>query len=223
MMANDESWVEPSPSSDDADLAQDARLVAALRNGDEAAFAALVERYHASLVRLAMLYVHDAAAAEETVQETWVGVMRGIHTFEGRSSLKTWIFRILLNRSRTRGQQAGRTTALSSLEQQAEPGDSALDHIRASKSDLPEHWASTAPSVGRSPEDALLGQEASDQIEDALEALPPNQRVVLTLRDIEGWTAEDVCSLLEISEANQRVLLHRARSRLRQVLDAYRR
>ena len=204
---------------DDLDTDEEERMVEALRQGDESAFAALVSRYHASLQRLASMYVQDAAAAEEIAQETWLGVLRGVHTFEGRSSLKTWIFRILVNRAKTRAVRGGRAIPFSKLGQTEEASEAALERIEGAASTAAGPWASTPNSWGAAPDDVLVGLEATDSIHEAVESLPPTQRVVLTLRDIEGWTSEDVCALLGISESNQRVLLHRARARVRRSLE----
>jgi RNA polymerase sigma-70 factor, ECF subfamily len=197
-------------------------LVQRLRDGDEQAFATLLERHHASLVRLATVYVSDRADAEEVAQETWLAVLRGIHHFEGRSSLKTWIFHILVNRARTRARGQGRTVSLDALDDGAtwtavEPGRfNGPDHPR-----WPGHWASPPQSWDEEPEQRLLANETLGQIRHAINLLPPMQSQVITLRDIKGLSAEDVCALLEVSPENQRVLLHRARSRVRQVLERY--
>ena len=203
--------------------ADDLRLLEALRRGDEAAFCSLIERYHAELTRLAMLYVADRAAAEDVVQETWLGVLRGLDRFQCRSSLKTWIFHILLNRAKTRAQRQGRTIPFSALwNPDEEPDEPAIDpaHFRSSEP-WTGHWASPPRRWDDSPEGRLLARETRKQVRQAVEALPPTQREVITLRDIEGWTSEEVCNLLEISETNQRVLLHRARSKVRLALDTY--
>ncbi|MBA2460836.1 MAG: sigma-70 family RNA polymerase sigma factor [Actinobacteria bacterium] len=196
----------------------DARIVEALRSGDELAFVALVEEHVPSMLRVARLYVSTHAVAEEVVQEAWVGVLRGIVRFEGRSSLKTWIFRILTNTAKTRGEREGRSVPFSSL---AEPGDEGyvdLDRF------TPEgRWAVAAGprSWHGVPEERLVAAETMDRIRAAIEALPDTQRTVITLRDVEGWSSEEVCNVLELTETNQRVLLHRARSRVRNALEAY--
>jgi RNA polymerase sigma-70 factor (ECF subfamily) len=194
----------------------DAALVARLRKGDESAFRALIEMYHAMLVRVARMYVSTQAVAEDVAQETWLAVLEGINRFEGRSSLKTWIFRILTNRAKTRGIREGRSLPFSSLE----PDDPAVEPARFHGADhaWPGHWAS-APSGF--PEQRLLAGETREVIEDAIADLPPTQRAVITLRDLEGWSAEEVCNALTLSETNQRVLLHRARSAVRAALEQY--
>ena len=194
------------------------RLIDALRNGDEAAFVSLVDAYHGSLVRLAMLYVANPAVAEEVVQETWIGVLRGLKSFEGRSSLKTWIYRILTNRAKTRGEREKRTIPFSAMwSAEDEPDEPALDPSRFLPPDhaqYPGHWAAPVQDWG-APEERLLSGETQACLRSAVEALPPSQREVITLRDIEGWSADEVCTALSLSETNQRVLLHRARSRVR--------
>ena len=191
-------------------------LVAALRAGDEAAFRALIEMYHAMLVRVARMYVSTQAVAEEVAQETWLAVLEGIHRFEGRSSLKTWVFRILTNRAKTRGIREGRSLPFSALD----PDEPAVpaDRFHGADHNWPGHWA--APPTGF-PEERLLAGETREVIERAIEALPPTQRAVISLRDVEGWSAEEVCNALTLTETNQRVLLHRARSAVRAALEQY--
>ena len=201
------------------------KLVQALRAGDEAAFEALIERYHASLVRLAMLYVSDRAIAEDVTQETWLGVLEGLPRFEGRASLKTWLFRILTNRAKTRGQRESRSIPFSAFwDPDAEPAEPAVSPERFLPDDnpvTPHHWAVKPAAWDEIPEEYFLTRETLAHIQKAVEALPPSQREVITLRDIEGWTADEVCNALEISETNQRVLLHRARARVRRTLEVY--
>ena len=205
------------PSSEDAPLLQ------ALRNWDEAAFAELVDRYHGPLLRFAMAFVPSEAIAEEVVQETWVGVLEGLDRFEGRSSLKTWIYRILINQAKTRGVRESRSIPFSSLGASAEDADEvAVDPSRFRTSGLADFWE-TYPRQwdDNTPERLLQSREALAQIGQAIEALPPMQRQVITLRDVEGLSAEEVCNVLGLSETNQRVLLHRARSRVRRTLERY--
>jgi RNA polymerase sigma-70 factor (ECF subfamily) len=203
----------------------DSDLIEGLRRADEAAFVFLLDRYHTSLVRLALVYVPNQPIAEELVQETWLAVLQGIHRFEGRSSLKTWIFRILINQAKKRGQREGRQIPFSALWQsEVEPYEPAVEPERfnpASASRWAGHWASPPVSWEDIPESHLLSAETQSILLKAIEALPPSQREVITLRDIEGWPAGEVCHLLEISEANQRVLLHRARSQVRRELEQY--
>ena len=173
-----------------------------------------------SLLRLARLYV-DASAAEDVVQETWMGVLRGLDHFEGRSSFKTWLFRILANRARTRAARESRTVALSSLvRQETESYEPAVDPSRFRQADDPFHggWL-VAPATDELPEERLLADEFSNEVRRALEQLPPSQAEVVRLRDIEGLTSEEVCDLLSVSEGNQRVLLHRGRWKIRGILE----
>jgi len=205
--------------------ADDQRLVESLRAGDESAFEMLIDRYHNPLLRLAMFYVPSRAVAEDVVQETWLGVLQGLARFEGRSSLKTWIFRILTNRARTRGQREGRSVVFSDLAV-AEAGSSELsvDADQFWPADHPA-WANLWVSYPRNwnelPEDRLLSRETLDRVQAAIAALPPSQREVIGLRDVEGWSSEEVCNVLEITETNQRVLLHRARAKVRRDVEQY--
>jgi RNA polymerase sigma-70 factor (ECF subfamily) len=199
----------------------DARIVAALRAGDEAAFRMLVAELHSALVRVALIYVPSRAVAEEVVQETWLGVLRGLDRFEGRSSLKTWIFRILTNTAKTRGQREGRTIPFSSLQSPGTVPEPAVDADRFRPDDDPRwpgHWASPPAEL---PEERLVASETREQLAMAIAELPASQRAVITLRDIQGWTSEEVCNALFITETNQRVLLHRARSKVRAALERY--
>ena len=204
--------------------ADDLYLIEQLRGGNEAAFVALIDRYANAMLRLAMVYVTAGAVAEEVVQETWLAVLEGLNRFEGRSSLKTWMFRILTNCAKTRAQREGRSIPLSSLsDMDTDYPELAIDPDRFLPSDhqWPGHWISFPAHWEEMPEDRLLSQETRACIDRAIEALPPNQRVIITLRDIEGWKAEETCTFLGISEVNQRVLLHRARSKVRGVLEKY--
>lgn len=200
----------------------EAGLVASLRQGDEAAFATLVERYHTMLVRLALPYVGDLPVAEEVAQETWLEVVRGVHRFEGRSTLKTWLCAILINRARTRAVREDRSVPFSALEGAEDAPDEA--GVAPNRFDEAGWWASTAATPRpwpRSPEEQTLAGETGAVIAAAIAALPPAQRQVITLRDVYGWPATEVCNVLGLSETNQRVLLHRARSRARGALERY--
>jgi RNA polymerase sigma-70 factor (ECF subfamily) len=203
---------------------RDRDLVARLKDGDEAAFAELISAYSPALLRVAMAHVRTRSVAEEVVQETWLAVLRGLDRFEGRSSLKTWIFKILTNTAITRGVRESRCVPFSSLAaQEAEGTEEPLDASRFLPADhdrWPHHWA-LGPTRWETPEEGLLSGEARDCILRAVEGLPPAQRTVITLRDIEGWPSEEVCAALEISEGNQRVLLHRARSKVRSAVEEY--
>ena len=202
----------------------DAELVQALRDGDEDAFRRLIDEHGPSLLRVAMSYVGSRAAAEEVLQETWVGVLKGVDGFEGRSSLRTWIFRILSNTAKTRAARESRSTPFSSLGGgEGGSAEAAVDPDRFLPSDHesePGHWA-LAPRRWATPEQGLLSSEIREVILQAIDALPPSQRVVITLRDIEGCPAHEVCETLELTEGNQRVLLHRGRSKVRAELERY--
>jgi len=199
---------------------EDAELLRALRAGDERAFAELVTKYGPSLLRLAQLFVPSRAVAEDVVAETWLAVYTGLERFEGRSSLKTWLFRILTNKAKTRGRRESRTVPFSALAADGDEGETAVDVERflGPDSRRPGGWAVLPRGV---PEERLLAREAREQIEAAIEALPPNQRAVITLRDVEGLSAEEACNVLGLSETNQRVLLHRARSKVRAAFERY--
>ncbi len=197
------------------DSGADAQLLTALRAGDERAFVTLVRRHHDAMLRLASSFVPSVAVAEEVVQDTWVGVLRGINGFEGRSSFRTWLFRILVNRARTAGARERRTIAV---------GDTGVVSdteaaVAASRFDGSGGWVSPPESWIEEVEDRLEAGKLAGFVRTAIEDLPDRQRQVVTLRDLEGLTSEEVCSVLEISESNQRVLLHRGRSRLRQAIE----
>ena len=205
---------------DEADVGDDERaLVGALRRGEEAAFTRLVGRYHPTMIRVARGYVATNEAAEDVVQETWLGVVRGIDSFEERASLKTWIFRILVNRARTRGERESRTRPFSAL---ASAGhEPAVDPSRFIDSGRWAGFWSVPPTRHSIPEERVLAREAGALLTEAIDDLPANQQIVISLRDVQGLSSKEVCELLGISEANQRVLLHRARSRVRAVLERY--
>jgi RNA polymerase sigma-70 factor (ECF subfamily) len=203
---------------------EEARELEALRAGDEAAFMALVERYQSSLLRVAQIFVSSRAVAEEVVQETWVAALKGLDRFEGRSSLKTWIFRILANTAKTRAGREGRTIPLSALQSPGLVPEPAVppERFRGSEDPTwPGHWAAPPASWDELPERRLETLETRERIEAAIETLPAAQRAVISLRDIEGWRSEEVCNALHLSETNQRVLLHRARSKVRRALEEY--
>jgi RNA polymerase sigma-70 factor, ECF subfamily len=201
--------------------AAEAELVDALRARQESAFAALVQEYHPSILRVARLYVSSPATAEEVAQETWLAVLNGIDRFEGRSTLKTWIFRILTNIARTRGQRDARSVPFSSLGEEASESAVDPDRFAPAGERWAGHWKSYPERWDTVPEERLVGAEARARVQRAIDRLPPTQRQVISLRDVEGWEPEEVCSALEISETNQRVLLHRARSKVRQALEDY--
>jgi len=210
--------VEETTDSYTAPAGQD-EVVAALRAGDEATFAALVDELGPSMLRVALMYVSTRAIAEDVVQEAWLGVLAGIGRFEGRSSLKTWIFRILTNRAKTRGERESRSIPFSALVAVDADGDEpAVDPDRFV---VDGAWRSAPDMFSSLPESRLLGKETLGVAQSAIDALPAMQRAVITLRDVEGWSSEDVRNVLDLSESNQRVLLHRARSKVRQALETY--
>jgi RNA polymerase sigma-70 factor (ECF subfamily) len=206
------------------DVHDEHRIVAALRAGDESAFCSLVDTYHAHLRRVAGVYVRDHAVTEDVVQETWLRVLRSIDRFESRSSLKTWIFRILVNTAMNWAIRERRSVPFSRLNVYTADPETGVESERFQPPDAelwPGHWTSFPPGWGNAPEARLVSDETQEQIRAAIEALPPGQRAVITMRDVEGWTADDVCNVLRISESNQRVLLHRGRSRVRRALERY--
>jgi RNA polymerase sigma-70 factor (ECF subfamily) len=199
---------------------EDVRLVEALRAGDEAAFAALMRRYGAGMLRVAQMYVSSRAVAEEVVQEAWLGVLKGIDRFEGRSSLKTWLFRIVVNTAKTRGVREARSLPFSALADEGGEGTVPADRFLGAGERFPGHWAVPPASWGI-PEERLLAGETMDVVRRTIDSLPPAQRAVLTLRDVEGFSAEEVCNALDLTETNGRVLLHRARAKVRAALEEY--
>jgi RNA polymerase sigma-70 factor (ECF subfamily) len=205
-----------------AAAAEDRRLVQGLRDGDEAVYAELVRRWHPAMLRVARMYVRDGAAAEEVVQETWLAVLVGIDRFEARSSLKTWVFRILTNRAKTRGVREARSVPFSALGGEADAGEPAVPEERflgAEDPRAPRGWATPPRSWAALPEERLEARETLDCIRMAIADLPDAQRTVIALRDIDGWSAAEVRDALEITDANQRVLLHRARSKVRMACE----
>jgi RNA polymerase sigma-70 factor (ECF subfamily) len=206
-------------------LPADDRLIEALRDGDEASFELLVEQYHGPMVRMARMYVPSREVAEDVVQQTWLGVLRGIDRFEGRSSFRTWLFGILLNQARTAGQRERRSIPFSSAwapaEAAAEPSVDPERFLPPDDPEWPRHWTSLPQRWDGIPEDRLLSSETRRVIEEAMAMLPPAQRELITLRDVLGWSSAEACNALGVSETNQRVLLHRARARVRRALERY--
>jgi len=198
---------------------EDALLVEGLRAGDEAAFAAVMRMYGRGMLRVAEMYVSSRAVAEDVVQEAWVGVLRGIGRFEGRSSLKTWLYRIVTNTAKTRGVRESRSVPFSSLGDDGDERTVDADRFLGSGDRFPGHWA--VPPQAWAPEGRLLADEALEVVERAIEKLPPAQRAVITMRDVQGFTSEEVCNALDLTETNQRVLLHRARAKVRSALEEY--
>jgi RNA polymerase sigma-70 factor (ECF subfamily) len=207
--------MEPrSASESSVEIAAEERELAALRAGDEAAFLSLVNRYHGAMLRVASMHVKSRASAEEVVQEAWLGVLKGLHLFEGRSSLKSWIFRILVNCAKTRGMRDVRSVPLSWLADGAGEEELSVspDRFQESGERWAGHWADPPEPW---PDARVESSEMMALVREALERLPEAQRTVMTLRDVDGWESGEVCELLGISEGNQRVLLHRARSKVR--------
>lgn len=202
--------------------ADDLELLQGVRDGNEGAFAELVMRHHGQLLRIAQMYVPSRAVAEEVVQETWLGVMRGAERFEGRSSVKTWLFRILANIARTRARKEARSIPFSSAAgpEQADKPLLEPSRFQSAQDPAPNHW-SAPPLSWPTPEDSLLMGEAREMLLKQIEQLPPAQREVVTLRDVQGWSSREVRNALDISETNQRVLLHRGRTKLRAALEEY--
>ena len=200
----------------------EAALLEALRNGDEAAFMVLVDRHSSMLLRVAMMYVPSRAVAEEVVQETWLAFIESLDRFEGRSSIKTWLFRILLNIAKKRGVKERRSIPFSTAWEPDE-NEPVLEPSRFRGDDdrWPHGWLRSPRDWDTLPERKLLSDETLKQVHDAIAELPPAQREVVTLRDVEGWTSKEVCNVLGLSETNQRVLLHRARSKVRGALERY--
>jgi RNA polymerase sigma-70 factor (ECF subfamily) len=183
----------------------------------------LVDRHSPAMIRVAMAYVPSRAAAEEAVQEAWIAVLRGIDGFEGRSSLKTWIFRILTNVAMRSGARERRSMPFSALAAAEATDGPTVDPDRFLPADhelFAGHWA-VAPTRWPTPEEGLLAGETREVIAAAIAELPDAQRTVIALRDVEGWSAEEVREALEISDGNQRILLHRARSRVRGAIESY--
>ena len=199
----------------------DHELVQRLREGDESAFAELIDAYGATMLRVAQMFVRDRATAEEVVQETWLAVLNGIDRFEERSSLKTWLFRILTNRAKTRGQRDGRMVPFSSLAGAGEEGEPSVDPDRFLGPDSRAPRGAWAAPPRAWPQDKVLERETLGVIQMAIDELPEAQREVIRLRDVEGWSPMEVADALEITDGNQRVLLHRARSKVRAALEMY--
>jgi RNA polymerase sigma-70 factor (ECF subfamily) len=214
----------PDPSLTPAKLEQhadDSTTLAALRAGDEAVFTALVDRYDGALQRLARVYVHDPATAQEVVQEAWIGLLESLDRFEGRASLKTWLFRILVNCAQARARKESRTLPFSEVF--GDEGAAPVDSSRFYPGWFPRvggHWRRPPVSPGDDPEHAALAGETRAAIRTSIEALPPQQREVIFLRDVYGCSAVEVCNVLGLTDTNQRVLLHRARSSVRRALES---
>ncbi len=194
----------------------DASILARLRAGDEAAYTEIVRRYHPSLVRVASAHVRSASVAEEVAQDAWLAVLNGLERFEERSSFRTWLFTIVANLAKTRGKREARTTPFSALARDEEDGEQPFDPTQFLADG---HWAEH-PREWRDPEQHLNSSETIELVEAAIEKLPEVQRTVITLRDVRGFDSSEVCRMLNLSEVNQRVLLHRARAKVRRALEA---
>jgi len=211
---------DPASASDPATA--ETALIQALRRGDEAAFRGLVDALHRSLLRVALRYVNDEAAAEDVVQDTWMGFMEGIHRFEGRCSVKTWLFRILFNKAKTRAVRDRRFIPFSVLTQrETASGFSAVDPSHFHSASEGGTWATRPATWHTDPERVLQDREARMAVDKAIAQLPPAQGTVMLMRDVEGFSAREVCNALQISATNQRVLLHRARSTVRAALSGH--
>ncbi len=203
---------------------EERQFVDRLRAGDEEAFVQLLRKYGPAMLRVAQLYVPSMAIAEEVVQETWVAVLQGIGRFQGRSSLKTWLFKIHIHRALSRGASEGRTIPFSALSRrEIDADDRAVDpdRFRRPGDRFANHWTSLPERWADPPESGVLARETISVVERAAAALPPAQRAVIILRDVVDWNAHEVCEVLGITSANQRVLLHRARAKVRKALNAH--
>ena len=214
--------MEETAGSYTAPAGQD-EIVAALRAGDEATFAALVDELSPSMLRVALMFVPTRAAAEDVVQEAWLGVIKGLPKFEGRSSLRSWTFSIVINRAKTRRSRDFRLVPSATMTA-PEPDGPVVDPARFQGPDgkYPGHWTSTgAPRPWEEPEGRALGREIGEIITGALDELPERQRLVVQMRDVQGMSSEETCAALQLTQQNQRVLLHRGRSALRAALESY--
>jgi RNA polymerase sigma-70 factor (ECF subfamily) len=220
-MQSDAGTTVPAPRTAWPD---DDELLARLRDGDESAFAGLVTRWSPMMLRVARSHVSTEASSEEIVQETWMAVIRGLEAFEGRSSLRTWVFRILTNLAKTRGVREARSVPMSSWRPADDGGPTVdPDRFQSSGGDYPHNWTPVGAPVPwePGPEQSAVAGEIRRLLAAALADLPDRQRAVVTLRDVHGLSSEEVCGTLDLSQANQRVLLHRGRARLRTVLEDY--
>ena len=205
----------------DRTAAEETELLARLRAGDERAFEALVERHYPTMLAVARHYVKTRAVAEEVVQDAWLGVLNGIDRFEGRSSLRTWILRILVNTAKTRGAREARSVPFASLAPEGDQAAVEPERFRSADDPFPGHWRAYPGNWQRLPDEALADKETLDVVLATIHQLPPPQRIVITMRDIQGCDSEEVCEALDVSEGNQRVLLHRARSKVRSALERH--
>jgi|SRR5215208_4784168 len=200
--------------------AAEAELLARLRAGDEAAFEHLVARHYATMLAVAQNYVKGRSVAEEVVQETWLAVIQGLDRFEGRASLKTWILSILVNKAKSRGVREARVVPFTALSAEDDAPSVAPERFRGPEDAFPGHWRAY-PANWQAADVAVEDKETLRIALGAIAALPPAQQTVIRMRDVEGYSPEEVCAALDVSEGNQRVLLHRARSRVRAVLEEH--
>ena len=211
----------PNPISPEAAASEETELLERLRAGDEQAFESLVARHYGTMLAVAQTYVRTRSVAEEVVQEAWLGVLNGLDRFEGRSSLKTWIFRILVNIAKTRGVREARSVPFAALGGEDDEPVVEPERFRGADDAFPGHWRAYPGDWSRLPEEAIVSRETLGVVLRAIETLPPAQRTVITMRDVQGCSSEEVCDALDVSEGNQRVLLHRARSRVRTALERH--
>jgi RNA polymerase sigma-70 factor, ECF subfamily len=203
-------------------VSAEAELLARLRSGDERAFESLVSAHHPTMIAVARTYVRTAGVAEEVVQEAWLGVLKGIDRFEGRASLKTWIMRIVVNTAISRAGREARTVPFASLVPEGEHEHAVEpERFRPPGAAFAGHWTGYPVDWRGLPEERLLGRETIDVVRRAIEELPESQRRVITMRDVAGCTAAEACDVLQLSNGNQRILLHRARSRVRAALERH--
>lgn len=201
--------------------ADEAALIARLRAGDERTFEDVVTRFYPAMLAVARGYVRSRSVAEEVVQETWLSVLNSLDRFEGRSSLRTWVLRIVANTAQTRGLREARVVPASSLQSDGDEPAVEPERFRGASDPFPGHWWSSPTDWRTVPESKLLSQETLDVVIDTIDELPELQRAVIAMRDVAGCDSDEVCQMLEISEGNQRVLLHRARARVRASLERH--
>src|SRR3954470_18444121 len=201
--------------------AAEAALLERMRAGDEAAFEALVARHYGTMLAVAQNYVKGRAVAEEVVQEAWLGVIRALDRFEGRSSVRTWILSILVNQAKTRSTREARSPPFTALGAEGDEPAVVPDRFRGPGESYPGHWRAFPRDWGRSADTAVQDREALRVVMGTISGLPPPQQTVIRIRDVEGYSSEEVCDALGVSEGNQRVLLHRARSRVRAALEGH--
>jgi RNA polymerase sigma-70 factor (ECF subfamily) len=213
--------MKDAPVKERSAHADELELLARLRARDERAFEALVERHYGTMLAVARTYVSSRAVAEEVVQEAWLGVLNGLDRFEGRSSLATWILRIVANIARTRGAREARSVPFSTLAPEGEESAVASERFRGAGDGFPGHWRRYPANWRNVPEEVLHDRDTLHVAMEAIRELPPAQRTVITMRDVQGCDSDEVCAALDLSPGNQRVLLHRARSRVRAALERH--